>query len=329
MYPRGERAVRCAGPRGFYANAPGGGALDGVRLLSESTLREATTVHARGPDGVLVAPMRWRLGYHGVLRYHGYVRGAFGHYGYNGSGAWASPRDRAALAYVVNAGMGTPVGDVRMIKLTSTAMAACERVAAARPSRSLRASRKHDCAPRREPCAPVPLVIASRDARRVGSLDMGSFTRDPASGPQTGRYELGELIATGGMGSVHRAFDRLGQREVAYKRMRVAVEAHRPRITALFRREYDTLARLEHPNIVSVYEFGVDAQGPFYTMELVAGDDLAKRGPMPMREACRIARDVASALALVHARRLIHRDVSPNNVRLTVTDEASSSTSAR
>ncbi|MET0342599.1 MAG: serine hydrolase domain-containing protein [Polyangiales bacterium] len=106
----------------FYAVLAGGGAIDGVRLLSESTLREATTIHARGPDGVLVAPMRWRLGYHGVLGYRGFVRGAFGHYGYNGSGAWASPRHRASLAYVVNAGMGTPVGDVRMIKLTSAAM---------------------------------------------------------------------------------------------------------------------------------------------------------------------------------------------------------------
>ncbi|MET0342598.1 MAG: protein kinase [Polyangiales bacterium] len=151
---------------------------------------------------------------------------------------------------------------------------------------------------------------------------MAVVLRDPTFGLHQGRYELGDLIATGGMGSVYRAFDRLGQRQVAYKRLRVNIEAHRARATALFRREYDTLARLEHPNIVSVHEFGVDGHGPFYTMELVSGDDLAKRGRMPVREACRIARDVASALALVHARRLIHRDVSPNNVRLTATDDA-------
>jgi hypothetical protein len=132
-----------------------------------------------------------------------------------------------------------------------------------------------------------------------------------------GRYEVKELLGTGGMGTIHRAFDRLAQRDVAYKRLRVSVESNRPALTRLFRREYDTLARLEHPNIVSVYEFGVDSIGPFYAMELVSGDDLAKRSPLPYVEACRILRDVASALALVHARRLVHRDVSPNNVRLT------------
>ena len=106
----------------FYAALAGGGALDGARLLSESTLREATTIHVRGADGVLVMPMRWRLGYHGVFGYRGIVPGAFGHFGYNGSGAWASPRHKASLAYVVNAGMGTPVGDIRMLKLTTAAM---------------------------------------------------------------------------------------------------------------------------------------------------------------------------------------------------------------
>ena len=90
--------------------------------LSAETLRQATWIHTRKPDGVLVAPMGWRLGYHAVFSKLGVVRGAFGHFGYNGSGAWASPRHGAALGYVVNAGSGTPVGDWRMIKLTSAAL---------------------------------------------------------------------------------------------------------------------------------------------------------------------------------------------------------------
>lgn len=113
----------------FYAALASGGTLDGVRLLSDTTLREASTVHRRGFDGVLVAPVRWRLGYHGVFKKFGFVRGAFGHSGYNGSGAWASPRHRASLAYVVNAGLGTPVGDLRMIKLTSAALESFDKVA--------------------------------------------------------------------------------------------------------------------------------------------------------------------------------------------------------
>lgn len=107
----------------FYALLGAGGTLDSVRLLSPQTIAEATRVHAHGPDGVLLAPMRWRLGFHAVFSKFGIVRGAFGHSGYNGSGAWASPAHGAALGYVVNAGMGTPVGDWRMVKLTTTALA--------------------------------------------------------------------------------------------------------------------------------------------------------------------------------------------------------------
>lgn len=111
----------------FYALLANGGALDGVRLLSEATVREATAVQVRGPDGVLVIPMRWSLGYHAVFSVLGVVRGAFGHSGYNGSGAWASPQQRASLSYVVNAGSGTPVGDWRLLKLTTTAQACLRR----------------------------------------------------------------------------------------------------------------------------------------------------------------------------------------------------------
>ncbi|MDB4971963.1 MAG: putative serine/threonine protein kinase [Myxococcaceae bacterium] len=131
------------------------------------------------------------------------------------------------------------------------------------------------------------------------------------------RYELGDLIATGGMAVIHRAFDHWTQRHVAYKRLRIDGEGNRSRMTALFQREYDTLARLKHPNIVEVYDYAFDEQGPYYAMELLSGDDLSKLAPLSYREACRVLRDVASALALVHARRFLHRDVSPNNVRLT------------
>ncbi|MET0284268.1 MAG: serine hydrolase domain-containing protein [Polyangiales bacterium] len=107
----------------FYAALANGGSLDGVRVLSKDTLREATQVHTSRPDGILVLPMRWRLGYHGVFSTRGLVRNAFGHAGYNGSGGWASPGHNASFAFVVNAGTGTPVGDMRMLRLTSVALA--------------------------------------------------------------------------------------------------------------------------------------------------------------------------------------------------------------
>ncbi len=142
----------------------------------------------------------------------------------------------------------------------------------------------------------------------------GAATR---SRPTASRYELGEPFATGGMGVIRRGFDRWASREVAHKRLRVDKEEQRPRISALFQREYDTLARLKHPNIVDVYDFGFDEQGAYYVMEWLSGDDLSKRAPLPYREACAVLRDVASALALLHTRRFVHRDISPNNVRLT------------
>lgn len=106
----------------MYAVLAAGGSFEGKQLLSRETVQKMTVVQTRKPDGVMLAPMAWRLGYHGVFSKLGPVRGAFGHFGYNGSGAWASPRHKAALGYVVNAGGGTPLGDLRMIKLTSAAL---------------------------------------------------------------------------------------------------------------------------------------------------------------------------------------------------------------
>jgi tRNA A-37 threonylcarbamoyl transferase component Bud32/tetratricopeptide (TPR) repeat protein len=137
-----------------------------------------------------------------------------------------------------------------------------------------------------------------------------------AAGP-SGRYELQEVLASGGMGSVYRCHDRVGKRTVAYKRLRVDKEAARTHLSALFQREYDTLARMTHPNIVEVYDYGFDSQGPYYTMELLTGAGLTSLAPLSFRTGCRLLRDVASALALLHARKLVHRDVSPNNVKLT------------
>ncbi|HEX5658895.1 MAG TPA: serine/threonine-protein kinase, partial [Polyangiales bacterium] len=141
--------------------------------------------------------------------------------------------------------------------------------------------------------------------------------QEPLPVEHSGRYEIQEVLASGGMGHVHRCYDRVGQRSVAYKRLRVDHKAARTHLITLFQREYDTLVRMTHPNIVEVYEYGFDGLGPYYTMELLPGADLTKLAPLAFRDGCRLLRDVASALALLHARKLVHRDLSPNNVRLT------------
>jgi tetratricopeptide (TPR) repeat protein len=137
-----------------------------------------------------------------------------------------------------------------------------------------------------------------------------------AAPPRQGRYEIKAEIARGGMGAVYRAYDRLAERDVAYKRLIVPEARVRARFAALFQREYNTLAQLAHPAIVEVYEYGYDEHGPFYTMELLDGHGLTDLAPLPVREVCRVLRDTASALALLHARRMIHRDLSPANVRI-------------
>jgi hypothetical protein len=83
---------------------------------------------------------------------------------------------------------------------------------------------------------------------------------------------------------------------------------------ALFEREYQTLATLRHPGIVEVYDYRTDPQGAFYTMELLEGGDLSRNAPIPWRDACTHLRDVASILGMLHARRLVYRDLSGKNL---------------
>src|SRR5262245_45050891 len=107
------------------------------------------------------------------------------------------------------------------------------------------------------------------------------------------------------MGAVYRARDEATARTVALK----TLEHADGRLMGLFEREYHTLASLKHPRVIDVYDFGISDQGRrFYTMELLGGDDLLSLAPLPYRAACAHIRDVASSLALLHARRLLHRD---------------------
>ncbi|MFT3924424.1 MAG: serine/threonine-protein kinase [Myxococcales bacterium] len=155
----------------------------------------------------------------------------------------------------------------------------------------------------------------------VSSKERGPFTSDstPASGSaptaRKDRYEVLQQLASGGMGVVYRVFDHLAGEERALKRVKLE-SAGSAGLRAL-EREYQALSSLDHPRIIRAFDYGSDELGNFYTMELLQGEDLRRVGPMECREACFCLRDVATSLALLHARRLLHRDVSPNNVRRT------------
>lgn len=129
-----------------------------------------------------------------------------------------------------------------------------------------------------------------------------------------GRYAVLSQLGEGGMGVVYRVRDDVGDRVVALKQLRAGSDGKRPLLEAMLGREYHTLARLKHPRVIEVYDYGRDEAGPYYTMQLLTAGDLRARAPLPYRDACRHLRDVASSLALLHAQRLVHRDVSPRNV---------------
>jgi serine/threonine-protein kinase len=139
-----------------------------------------------------------------------------------------------------------------------------------------------------------------------------------SSGPVAliaGRYRIERAIAEGGMGAVYAVYDERTGRTLALKRAhRIERDEH---LMALFEREYRTLASLEHPRIIRVHDYGMDGTAPFYTMDLVQGRDLHELSPAPFAEACLYLRDVGTSLALLHARRLLHRDITPRNVRIT------------
>ncbi len=132
----------------------------------------------------------------------------------------------------------------------------------------------------------------------------------------SGRYCLGRALGRGGMGEVHEAVDQNDGRVVAFKRLRIDGHDAPGPLTSLFQREYHTLSRLNHPAVVDVYEYGVDDEGPYYTMELLEGDDLRSVLPLPFARACALLHDVASALSLLHTRQLVHRDITSRNLRV-------------
>jgi predicted Ser/Thr protein kinase len=134
------------------------------------------------------------------------------------------------------------------------------------------------------------------------------------------RYRLVRMIGSGGMGTVWEAEDETLGRPVAVKVLSESL-AEGERAVRRFEREAQAAARLSGPYIAAVYDFGRSEGRPYIVMELVRGetleDRLAQEGPLPPREASRIAIQVAEALEEAHRAGIVHRDVKPGNVMLT------------
>jgi Tol biopolymer transport system component len=143
-----------------------------------------------------------------------------------------------------------------------------------------------------------------------------------APGSKIGSYDVTAALGAGGMGAVYRARDPRLDRDVAIKVLADFL-ASDDTAMARFEREAMSVAKLSHPNILSIFEFGRDGSTSFVAMELVDGETLRarlERGPIPPRKAVAYALQIAKGLGAAHARGIVHRDLKPENVMVTRDD---------
>jgi eukaryotic-like serine/threonine-protein kinase len=140
------------------------------------------------------------------------------------------------------------------------------------------------------------------------------------AGTLSGRYETGERLGSGGMSNVYKATDRILERQVAVKILAEHLSDDE-RFVARFRREALAVARLIHPNIVQVYDSGVDDGRHYIVMEYVAGRSgaqiLQRHGPVDAETAAEVGIQACAGLDYAHRRGIIHRDVKPGNLMIT------------
>ncbi|MBN2386371.1 MAG: SUMF1/EgtB/PvdO family nonheme iron enzyme [Anaerolineales bacterium] len=136
-------------------------------------------------------------------------------------------------------------------------------------------------------------------------------------GQSLGRYHILEQLGEGGMATVYRAYDTRLERDVAVKVIRQSAfpSEQLDRVLSRFGREARALARLSHPNILKVLDYGEYEGSPYLVLVYVPGRTLkAVRKPIPWQDAARLLLPIAGALAFAHAQGIIHRDVKPSNI---------------
>jgi serine/threonine protein kinase len=165
-------------------------------------------------------------------------------------------------------------------------------------------------------------TLPPRAATEDSALPLAPETSgDPAATapPQIPGYTILGVLGRGGMGVVYKARDLQRKRLVAVKMILVGGHAGTQEV-ARFRKEAQAIARLQHPNIVQLYESGEADGRPFFSLELLEAGSLADQldgTPWPARKAARLVRTLARAIHHAHSRGVIHRDLKPTNVLLT------------
>lgn len=158
-------------------------------------------------------------------------------------------------------------------------------------------------------------MSASRDQRRQ------LYEKLVGQPVARGKYEITDLLGFGGMGAVYEALQKNMDRKVALK----LIPTHDPTIVARFEREALTISKLQHPNTITVFDFGQSDDGfLFLSMELLEGKTLTEvieAGPIPAKRAVHIGSQICRSLAEAHKSGIVHRDVKPDNIILIRVDD--------
>jgi len=225
-------------------------------------------------------------------------------------------RTRQVLATsVIDASLGAAV-IARLAFLASLDLAASHASSGLLPIRSGTLEAEVMLTVRPVPRPRADLMVVSTP--RVPALTLSEPTVGPTVGVTFDHYTVTALLAEGGMGTVFQVEHATLGRTYAMKVLRRKVVEREPDAVEQFLREARTAARIRHPNIVDVFDFGYMADGrPYLVMELLEGESLADmvdRGPLQIRDVVHIAKQLASGLAAAHECGVIHADVTPSNV---------------
>ncbi len=163
--------------------------------------------------------------------------------------------------------------------------------------------------------AEVDALLSDKGERP--DADVLAPSPDAVGLPQVPGYEVEAVLGRGGMGVVYKARHLALKRTVALKMLGYSHAKQGDR--ARFEAEAEAVARLQHSNVVQIYEIGETNGLPFFALEFVEGGSLARRlagKTLPPRDAARLVATLAEAMHLAHSRNLVHRDLKPGNVLL-------------